>query len=219
MHFLCFVDKEEQRGYLGGSKLGEEEKDNKKKQTSDDLPIITEDDLDPEFKYEILKEPGGENFLRCMQCGTCTASCPVKAIDPDYNCRRIIRRALIGDKEKVLKSKFIWMCSTCYSCYEYCPQNVKVTDLMCAIQNIATRNGYTAPVLGDKIQLLKQHARTLPMDGFDNKKRSKFKLPPVDEKPEDIARIIEHTGIEKILEKSLKQVTNEITTVTQGSEI
>lgn len=192
---------------------------NEKSHGPKEIPESEIGDLDPNFKYEIAQQAGGEKILNCLQCGTCTGICPVFEVDERYDPQRMIKMALIGMRKELLSSEFIWMCSTCYSCYEYCPQNVKVTELMCAIQNIATRNGYTAPVLGDKIQLLKQHARTLPMDGFDNKKRSKFKLPPVDEKPEDIARIIEHTGIEKILENSLKNVTNEITTVTQGSEI
>jgi heterodisulfide reductase subunit C len=64
-----------------------EEADGKEKDKNDitdteSMPYITEEELDSEFKYEILNEPGGENFMRCMQCGTCTASCPVKVIDP-----------------------------------------------------------------------------------------------------------------------------------------
>ena len=106
--------------------------------------------------------------------------------------------AILGLREEVLKSEALWLCSTCYSCYEYCPQDVKVTDLLCAIQNIATINGYMAPALDDKIQLLKEHARTLPLDNFDNKKRSKFNLPSIEEKVDDTAKIIKSTGIEMI---------------------
>ncbi len=73
------------------------------------------------------------------------------------------------------------------------------TDLMCAIQNIATKNGYPAPALEDKIKLLKEHARTLPMDNFDNKKRMKFNLPAIEERATDTAKIISNTGIEKII--------------------
>lgn len=169
--------------------------------------------LDPNFKYEIAKQTGGEKILRCLQCGTCAGICPVFEVDERYDPQRIIKMALNGMKKELLSSELIWMCSTCYACYEYCPQDVRVTDLMCAIQNIATINGYPAPALDDKIQLLKQHARTLPMNGFDNKKRSKFKLPPIEEKPQDIAKIIENTGIEKILEGGLLPVTNEIAEV------
>ena len=77
-------------------------------------------DLDPNFKYEVAREPGGENIRYCFACGTCTASCPVRAVDEKYNPRKIIRMVLLGMKEEVLKSDFIWLCSTCYTCHERC---------------------------------------------------------------------------------------------------
>jgi heterodisulfide reductase subunit C len=162
--------------------------------------------FDPNFKYEIISQPGGENILKCYQCGTCTGICPIFEIDEDFHPQKIIKMALLGMRHEVLSSEQIWLCSTCYSCYEHCPQDVKVTDLMCAIQNIATREGYLAPALGDKINLLKEHARTLPIDDFDNKKRSKFNLPSIVENPGDVASIIEKTGIEKLVENTKHQV-------------
>ncbi|UCG68024.1 MAG: 4Fe-4S dicluster domain-containing protein [Thermoplasmata archaeon] len=181
----------------------------------DDEPV----NLDPNFKYEIAKQTGGEKILKCLQCGTCSGICPVFEIDERYDPQKIIKMALNGMKNELLSSELIWMCSTCYSCYEYCPQDVKVTELMCAIQNIATRYGHTAPVLEDKIAILKQHARTIPMNGFDNKKRSKFKLPPIQERPDDIAQIIEHTGIEKILDHAMHSMTNEDTIISQEGKM
>ncbi|UCE75109.1 MAG: 4Fe-4S dicluster domain-containing protein [Methanomassiliicoccales archaeon] len=166
--------------------------------------------LDPNFKYEITKQTGGEKLLRCLQCGTCAGICPVFEVDERYDPQKIIKMALNGMRKELLSSELIWMCSTCYACNEYCPQDVMVADLMCAIQNIATRYGYPAPALEDKIQILKYHARTLPLDNFDNKKRLKLKLPSIEEKPQDITQIIENTGIERILENALTPVTNEI---------
>ncbi len=155
--------------------------------------------LDPNFKYEISNQKGGEKILKCLQCGTCAGICPVFEVDEKYDPQKIIKMALNGMRKELLSSEFIWMCSTCYSCYEHCPQDVGATDLMCAIQNIATKNGYPAPALEDKIKLLKEHARTLPMDNFDNKKRMKFNLPAIEERATDTAKIISNTGIEKII--------------------
>jgi len=158
------------------------------------------EELDPDFKYEIAGLPGGEHILRCYQCGTCSGICPIFEVDESYDPQKIIRMALLGMKEEVLSSELIWLCSTCYGCYEHCPQDVKFTDLMCAIQNLATKYGYVAPALADKIKLLKEHARTLPMDNFDNKKRGKMELPNVEEHPDDTCKLLENTGIEQIVE-------------------
>ncbi len=164
------------------------------------MPYITDEELDSEFKYEILDEPGGENFLRCMQCGTCTASCPVKVIDPDYNCRRIIRMALIGDKDQVLKSKFIWMCSTCYSCYERCPQDVKITDLMTALKNLAVKYGHIHPSIKAQISLLEQFGALTEVSDFENRMREKFGLPRIIQSSERIVKVFKKVGINEIVE-------------------
>lgn len=155
--------------------------------------------FDPSFKYEIIAQPGGANLLRCYQCSTCSGICPIFEVDGSYDPQRILKMALLGMRTEVLSSEMIWLCSTCYMCYEHCPQDVKFTDVMCAIQNLATKYGYLAPALPEKIKLLKEHARTLPMDVFDNKKRAKFNLPEITEEPEHTARIIERTGIEDIV--------------------
>ncbi len=175
-----------------------EENDNSS--SLDSLPIIKDEELDSQFKYEILREPGGENFLRCMQCGTCTASCPVKVIDPDYNCRRIIRMALIGDKEQVLKSKFIWMCSTCYSCYERCPADVRITDLMTALKNIAVKHGYIHPNIKELINLLEKFGGLTEVSDFENRVREKFGMPIINQTPVRVQKVLEKVKIRKIIE-------------------
>ncbi len=98
---------------------------------------ITE--LDPGFKDEISREPGGENIKRCFNCTGCTLSCPVTEIDPRFNPRRILRKAILGMRSEVLESPLIWLCASCYLCYERCPQNVKITEVMGAIRQIARR--------------------------------------------------------------------------------
>ncbi len=168
-------------------------------ESSEDLAIVTIKDIDPNFKYEITKEPGGENFLLCFQCGTCTASCPVKVVDESYNARRIIRMALLGLKEEVLKSEFIWLCSTCYTCYERCPKDVKITEVMNAIKNIAVREGHIHPSFKAQVDLLKEHGRLIEISEFENKMRSKLGLPPITESAEETKKIFEKMKLEETI--------------------
>jgi len=111
---------------------------------TDEMRISTRD-LDPNFKYEVAEEPGGENIKVCFSCGICTAGCPVSEIDPNYNPRKIIRMVLLGMRDEVLSSDFIWLCTLCYTCYARCPQNVKFTEVMSALRNMAVREGYVHP--------------------------------------------------------------------------
>jgi heterodisulfide reductase subunit C len=169
--------------------------------TDDSIPTVEMHELDLNFKYEIVKEPGGENFMRCFQCGTCTGGCPIHIIDPEYNCRRIIRMALLGLKDEVLKSKLIWYCSTCYTCYERCPQNVKITDVMTALKNIAVREGFIHPSFKAQIDAIEEHGRLIEISEFEERIRAKAGLSPILDSSEEIKKIFKITAIDKEVQK------------------
>lgn len=89
---------------------------------------------------EKFVDAGLEKIRACINCGTCTGSCP-SGRRTAYRTRSAIRKALTGD-ESVLKDIDIWMCSTCYYCYERCPRDIPVTDMIIKLRNIAVEEGY-----------------------------------------------------------------------------
>jgi heterodisulfide reductase subunit C len=91
--------------------------------------------VDPNFKYEIAKQDGGEGIMKCFACGSCTARCPEMEVKDEWNPRVVIRKALLGLKEEVYGSEFLWICSSHYRCLEKCPQGVNVKGLMNQIRN------------------------------------------------------------------------------------
>ncbi len=157
--------------------------------------MIDSKTLDPTFKFLIAAEPGGENIKKCFSCGTCTAGCPVREVTDRYNPRKIIRMALLGMKEEVLSSQFIWFCSSCYTCFERCPQDVRIPELMNAIKNIAVREGHLPPALRTQIDLLSSCGRLLEITEFENEKRRESGLPVLQTKTEDLKKILEGTGL------------------------
>ncbi len=162
--------------------------------TKKDEKIVL-DELDQNFKFEIAKEPGGENILCCFQCGTCVSVCPVAAKNPKYDPRRIIWMSLLGLREEVLSSDAIWLCSTCYSCYVRCPQNVQPTKVVAAIQNIAAREGHLHFSYQMGVEAMNKTGRTTELSEFENQSREKLKCAPIKENPERIRKIIKETGI------------------------
>ena len=156
-------------------------------------------DLDTSFKDEISREPGGENIKHCFSCGTCVAACPVRWINKKYNPRKIIRMALLGMREHVLKSDFIWLCSTCYTCHERCPQEVKITEIMNVLKNMASREGYAHPSYIRQIDAIGSLGRLYEIDEFDNRKRERLGLPKIDTDPHEVSQIFEITGINELV--------------------
>jgi len=160
--------------------------------------MIDSKTLDPNFKLIIAAEPGGENIKKCFSCGTCTAGCPVREVTDrynPYNPRKIIRMALLGMKKEVLSSQFIWLCSSCYTCFERCPQDVRIPELMNAIKNIAVREGYLPPAMKTQLDLLSSFGRLLEITDFENEKRKESNLPLLQGKTEDIKKILKKTGL------------------------
>jgi len=134
---------------------------------------------DPNFRNELVKQPGGENISACFVCRTCMAGCPVTAVNDRFNPLRIIRMALYGLKEEVLGSDFIWLCSSCYTCQERCPQGVSITELMTLLKNMAVKEGNSPPGIRAQRDIIKGEGRVYPVDDFDNKKRGKVGLPAI----------------------------------------
>jgi heterodisulfide reductase subunit C len=135
------------------------------------------DNVEPSFREELAKEPGGQMIAACFRCRTCTASCPITLVNEQFNPLRIIRLALYGLKEQVLRSGFVWLCSSCYACQERCPQGVSIADFMTLLKNLAVKEGHIPPGVRAQMDLLKGEGRIYPIDDFDNKKRNKMGLP------------------------------------------
>jgi heterodisulfide reductase subunit B len=81
----------------------------------------------------------GENIFRCYQCIKCSAGCPL-ADEFDLTPNQVMRSLQLGDAE-VLKSRAIWLCSSCYTCATRCPQNIDVTGVMDALRMEARARG------------------------------------------------------------------------------
>jgi heterodisulfide reductase subunit C len=91
-----------------------------------------------DFLKEVMKMPGGEKILECIQCGSCAGGCPTR-FAMDYSPMQIIKMINLGMKEQVLSSSTIWVCSVCYTCATRCPRDVSFATLMMSLRNKAIR--------------------------------------------------------------------------------
>ena len=86
---------------------------------------------------EELSELCDEDVFGCYQCGTCAAGCPFVE-EMDLTPDEVIRYVIL-DKEEVLNSKTIWLCSSCFTCAERCPRDINITKIMEALRQIVLR--------------------------------------------------------------------------------
>jgi len=82
--------------------------------------------------------PVQEMVRACIQCGTCTASCP-NAFAMDHTPRKLWRMVLMGQSAAIFQSRTFYLCSTCYFCTLRCPRGLPLTEAMDALKAMAGR--------------------------------------------------------------------------------
>ncbi len=87
---------------------------------------------------EVIKANGGEAFKRCYQCGLCDVVCPWNRVRT-FSMRKIVREATFGMTD--IESDDIWRCTTCGTCPQKCPRDVKQIESGVSLRRIATEYG------------------------------------------------------------------------------
>jgi heterodisulfide reductase subunit C len=105
------------------------------------LMTRTESDLRQIFLRQVEAIPAGERIKRCIQCGTCTGSCPV-SYAMDISPRQLIALFRAGELETIMRSRSIWICASCYACTTRCPSGIKITDVIYALKRTVMEKGY-----------------------------------------------------------------------------
>ena len=101
-------------------------------------------DYNEALEEEIAALPGGEFIHRCWQCGSCTNSCTVNAINEDFNPRYWIYLIRTGMDAELLRDKdIIWQCVSCNKCTYACPRDVFPEGVMKATAHWLELKGHT----------------------------------------------------------------------------
>ncbi len=135
---------------------------------------VWRDEPHPEFLQEVLAIPGGAAAAACIQCGTCSGTCPTVR-EMDSSPREIMAFVRAGYRDRVLNSSTIWMCASCYACYVKCPKEIKITDFMYKLKQIAMREGRENPDAKRAMVLAKTFADTVRNLGRNNEAWLLFK--------------------------------------------
>ena len=90
-----------------------------------------------QYREEILRI-SGVNPAKCMKCGKCSATCP--AYDQmEYHPHQFVSMVQKGLIEKLMASRSIYTCLSCFACLERCPRNVEPAKLIEAVRLMVVR--------------------------------------------------------------------------------
>jgi heterodisulfide reductase subunit C len=158
----------------------------------------------PEFLQEVI-DAGGTTVNLCFQCGTCTGSC-ASGRHTAFRTRKVVRRAQLGLKEQILPSDDLWLCTTCYTCFERCPRGVEIPDIIFILRNMAVQAGYMAEAHKKVAGFLIKTGHMVPLSDEYKEKRKKFGLPDVPptvlenkEAAEKFQKLVKKTGFDKLV--------------------
>ena len=82
--------------------------------------------------------------LRCLECGKCTAICPIARYDGGFSPRVTVGRALVRRDDELLRDDRLWTCINCLHCNQVCPANVDYSALTLAVRVQARQLGQAA---------------------------------------------------------------------------
>ena len=116
-----------------------------------------------DFLREVEREvEGGEMVKMCMQCGVCAGSCPFGA-HWEHSPQKLFMMIRAGQRDAVLATDSMWMCTSCYNCVVRCPRKLPITTIMHGLASYAQRLGL-APKM--------QPTRDFSLAFYDNFRRT-----------------------------------------------
>jgi heterodisulfide reductase subunit C len=89
-----------------------------------------------------VKVPVGELasvINQCYQCGKCSVGCPT-APEMDLLPHQLVRLAVLGQTQRIVESKSIWLCLSCHTCGARCPNGIDVPGLLDPIRQQMVRD-------------------------------------------------------------------------------
>ena len=133
--------------------------------------------VNPDFIGKISTIEGARNAIDCYQCSACIAECPAAQHFAGFNPREVVLATILGVAEYLTaKDSVIWQCTTCYKCYERCPQGTHPVEVITALKNIAFELGNAPEEVASLREAVREHGTLIVSSDAIEKRRSQLGL-------------------------------------------
>lgn len=102
---------------------------------------------------EEIARISGVNPRKCMQCGKCSGTCP-SYDEMEYHPHQFVTMVRKGQIDRLMQSKSIYKCLSCFACVERCPRNVEPAKLIEAVRLAVIRQQGQDHMVPDDIPAL-----------------------------------------------------------------
>ena len=94
--------------------------------------------MDKIEQVKLIKERSGTDARKCMKCGKCSGRCPAFK-EMDIKPHQFVSYIEKGEIDKLLQSKSLFNCLTCFECVERCPRGVAPAQIIEAVRQEVIR--------------------------------------------------------------------------------
>ena len=106
--------------------------------------------MDKLEQVKLIKERSGTDARKCMKCGKCSGRCPAYN-EMDIKPHQFVSYIEKGEIDKLLQSKSLYTCLSCFACVERCPRGVAPANVIEAVRQEVIRQQGENKIAAEKI--------------------------------------------------------------------
>lgn len=106
--------------------------------------------MDKKEIVRLVTERSGTDARKCMKCGKCSGRCPAYN-DMDIKPHQFVSYIERGEIDKLLESKSLYTCLSCFACVERCPRGVAPANVIEAVRQEVIRAQGNNKVMAETI--------------------------------------------------------------------
>lgn len=91
---------------------------------------------------DLVEQIKSTNAYGCLECGKCTAVCPVSLFGNSYSPRSMLTKTIRHEFDSLYVDYDLWSCLTCRRCDAVCPANIDYSTLTQIVRTSAQDSGF-----------------------------------------------------------------------------